>query len=370
MVAPAWHDAFALSRVPRGWSFTDHGPLPRLAALRSFVERLPQVAGIRRAKLSTTVSRSARLGLTHLAISRMEIVPVDGAPIVVHGHCEADTTARARAIAQAEVIERLGLTLLPVLSGCPAGTWDEDRLDGLSPSTNGCAVHHSSGAVKVTAMLELLERDRFLVAWYGGERIPVLSRQLAPDLERGLRERGWIVRAHVWRHDRVPCDIAAVSLVRATPRPDRWNFFFGTGSALSRDRAVARALEEALRFLRYYIRSPIETGVSLDRSALGSALGRLVMAQNPAWIAAFLDRLTPTTATTERRVSRVAFVAACQALPDVRFVALPLPRPLVTSTYCLKARCDALQDLDYELPPRFNRARIGAVRPALPHPIA
>jgi hypothetical protein len=72
------------------------------------------------------------------------------------------------------------------------------------------------------------------------------------------------------------------------------------------------------------------------------------------------------------------FVAQCfRNISSAKVIPLLLPSPFRDTAFCVQVVCDELQGLDWQIPPRYNFARIRALyrTPArsicrLPHPLA
>jgi hypothetical protein len=290
----------------------------------------------------------------------------------------------AKLIALAESLERLGFCLRAWHdSGLGRDTSVFEKF-AVANNTNGACFHSSPLKALKGAFCELLERDAFLAAWYSGRRLPVSrisrSHRLYPWACRFAAE-GWELREHCWLHDIVPAVFVGLSLTRKAPARDQWNFFFGSGADLSADEARDKALKEMLKNRRYCSRWMVGTSDRAVSAQLRSVESRRVLYQSPAFVRKFTERLTlqPSAAIQSRsEFSDRDFVAQCfRKIASAKVVPLLLPGPFRETAFCVQIVCDELQGLDWEIPPRYNLARLKALyRTAtrsvsrLPHPLS
>lgn len=97
-------------------------------------------------------------------------------------------------------------------------------------------------------------------------------------------------------------------------------------------------------------------------SLLTSVTSRAIAYQRPYYLGEFRRRLGPAKLRPTDPVrprSDAAFALEClRSLPGLEIVPLPLPVGMREHVFCIKVVCDQLQDIDWELPPRFNAERI------------
>jgi len=112
--------------------------------------------------------------------------------------------------------------------------------------SNGCAIGSCAEEAVLHGMLELIERDAFLLCWYGGLRLPEIdpdtcgSRATRFMVDR-LRMIGYEVRLF---DNRVDFPVPVVTGVAVRRDGKLGTLCFGAGSGLSPDDAVAAALCE------------------------------------------------------------------------------------------------------------------------------
>ena len=301
------------------------------------------------------------------------------------GYGYATSAREAKLIALAESLERLGLSLQgwhdpPVRAR--SGTAFESF--AATDNSNGACFHTSPLKALKGAFCELLERDAFLAAWYSDRRLPVSricrGHRLYPWARRFAAE-GWDLREHAWLHDRVRAVFVGLSLTRTVPATDQWNFFFGSGAAPGAHEAQDKALREVLKTRRHCSRWTVGTSGRVAAAQLRSLESRRILYQRPAFVRKFTERfaLRPRPAIDARgALSDREFVAQCfRNISSAKVIPLLLPSPFRDTAFCVQVVCDELQGLDWQIPPRYNFARIRALyrTPArsicrLPHPLA
>jgi ribosomal protein S12 methylthiotransferase accessory factor YcaO len=272
----------------------------------------------------------------------------------------------AKLIALAECLERLGFCLRGWHDA--ASRARNNRVFeavAATDNTNGACFHTSPLQALKGAFCELLERDAFLAAWYADRPLPVTpiarGHRLYP-LARRFAAEDWELREHCWVHDRVPAVFVGLSLTRNAPARDQWNFFFGSGAAPGADEAQDKALNEVLKSRRQSAGWSVGTSGRATPAQLRSVESRRILYQRPAFVRKFTERLArrPSAPVPIRdQLSDRDFVVQCfRNLPSAKVVPLLLPGPFRDTAFCVQVVCDELQGLDWQIPPRYNMARI------------
>jgi len=301
------------------------------------------------------------------------------------GYGYGSSAGDAKLVALAESLERLGFCLrgwhdsaLP-----PRGSTVIETFVA-TDNTNGACFHTSPLKALKGAFCELLERDAFLTAWYSGCRLPVSDIARDHRLYRWVRRfavDGWTLREHCWIHDKLPAVYVGLSLMRMAPARNHWNFFLGSGAAPGVGEAQDKALKEMLKSRRLCSRWTVGTSGRVTPAQLRSVESRRLLYQRPAFVHKFTERLAirPSAAVDIRsRLSDRDFVARCfEAIASAKVVPLLLPSSFRDSAFCVQIVCDELQGLDWQIPPRYNLARIQSLYRTppgslcrLPHPLA
>ncbi|MGW7312115.1 TOMM precursor leader peptide-binding protein [Streptomyces sp. NPDC054865] len=128
----------------------------------------------------------------------------------------------------------------------------------LSSNSNGCATGSCLEEAALFGLLELIERDAFLLSWYGAERLPEIDLDSATATPRraALRARleglGYRVRLFDLRVD-LPVPAVLCLVRRRTPGPG--NIVLSAGAALTAGDAVDSALQEVASLLPHHLRS-------------------------------------------------------------------------------------------------------------------
>jgi hypothetical protein len=365
-----------------GAGFARHG----FGTLDGFLRGLATLRRVEYTDLRTDPRRFKDAGGTDFTCTVTIDIKFTRLPLIQSSGYGYGASAReARLVALAECLERLGFCL----RGWHDSAW---RARGgavletfaATDNTNGACFHSAPLQALKGAFCELLERDAFLAAWYSGRRLPVtrISRghRLYPWVRRFAAE-GWELREHCWVHDRVPVVFVGLSLTRAAPARDQWNFFFGSAAAPGADEARDKALKEVLKTRRHCSRWTVGTSGRVAPAQLRSLESRRILYQRPAFVRKFTQRLArrPSAAIHARGgLSDREFVAQCfRNLTSAKVVPLLLPTPFRETAFCVQIVCDELQGLDWHTPPRYNLARIQALYRTprlalcrLPHPLA
>jgi hypothetical protein len=377
-------EALLSGRVPEepGAQLARHG----FGTLARFLRSLATSSRVEYTDLRTDPRRFDDAGTTEFTCTVTIEIKFKRLPLIQSSGYGYGWLAReASLIALAESLERLGFRLrgwhdsaLPASGGPVLETF------AATDNTNGACFHTSPLAALKGAFCEVLERDAFLAAWYSGRRLPVsrISRdhRLYPWAHRFAGD-GWELREHCWSHDRVPAVVVGLSLTRRAPAEDQWNFFFGSGAAPGADEARDKALRELLKSRRQYSRWGVGTSGRAAPAQLRSVESRRILYQRPAFVRKFEERLAlrpRPTIPARAALSDRDFVAQCfRNMTSAKVVPLLLPSPFRETAFCVQVVCDELQGLDWQVPPRYNLARIRALYRTpprslcrLPHPLA
>ncbi|MFG2996935.1 TOMM precursor leader peptide-binding protein [Streptomyces sp. NPDC048340] len=135
--------------------------------------------------------------------------------------------------------------------------------------SNGCAIGSCAEEALLGALLELIERDAFLLAWYGGLRLPEIDLASVPGRAvRAMADRaalqGYDVHAFDNRIDLAVPVVTALA-VRRDGGPGLYSF--GAGAALDPADAVEAALSEVLTYIPHLPRQVAERRGELEAMA-------------------------------------------------------------------------------------------------------
>ncbi|MGW7315311.1 TOMM precursor leader peptide-binding protein [Streptomyces sp. NPDC054854] len=140
--------------------------------------------------------------------------------------------------------------------------------------SNGCAIGSCLEEALLGALLELIERDAFLLAWYGGQRLTEIDLASVP----GPAVRMMVDRAALQGYDvhafdnRVDLAVPVVTglAVRRDGGPGLYSF--GAGAALDPATAVEAALSEVLTYIPHLPGQVAERQVELEAMSQDFAL--------------------------------------------------------------------------------------------------
>ncbi|MCX5192580.1 TOMM precursor leader peptide-binding protein [Streptomyces sp. NBC_00249] len=132
--------------------------------------------------------------------------------------------------------------------------------------SNGCAIGSCLEEALLGALLELIERDAFLLAWYGGQRLTEIDLDSVP----GPAVRTMVDRAALQGYDvhafdnRIDLAVPVVTglAVRRDGGPGLYSF--GAGAALDPAAAVESALSEVLTYIPHLPRQVAERQGELE----------------------------------------------------------------------------------------------------------
>lgn len=117
--------------------------------------------------------------------------------------------------------------------------------------SNGCATGSSVEEAALYGVLELLERDAFLLGWYGGAELPALDLDDLADPEvEAMRARAALLGYEVFAFDnRIDIDVPVVTTVAVRPDGALGRASFAAGAGLRPQDALRAALSESLTYL-------------------------------------------------------------------------------------------------------------------------
>ncbi|MBB5937928.1 TOMM precursor leader peptide-binding protein [Streptomyces zagrosensis] len=136
-------------------------------------------------------------------------------------------------------------------------------------SSNGCAIGGSMEEAALSGLLELIERDSFLLAWYGD--VPLTEIDLASC--RGEMVRGMVDRAALQGYDvhafdnRVDLAVPAVTALAVRRDGGPGTLSFGAGASLDPESAIEAALSEVLTYIPHLGRQVQERRGELEAMA-------------------------------------------------------------------------------------------------------
>ncbi|UQX04379.1 TOMM precursor leader peptide-binding protein [Streptomyces sp. RerS4] len=135
--------------------------------------------------------------------------------------------------------------------------------------SNGCAIGSCPEEALLGALLELIERDAFLLAWYGNQRLTEIDLDSVPGpAVRMMADRAALQGYDVHAFDnRVDLAVPVVTglAVRRDGGPGLYSF--GAGAALDPAAAVEAALSEVLTYIPHLPRQVAERQDELDAMA-------------------------------------------------------------------------------------------------------
>lgn len=117
--------------------------------------------------------------------------------------------------------------------------------------SNGCATGSSREEATLFGLLELLERDAFLLGWYAGLELPRIDLSSLDDPRIGaMRARAALLgyELHVL-DNRIDIDVPVVTSVAVRPDGAMGTVSFAAGASLDPREAVCAALSETLTYL-------------------------------------------------------------------------------------------------------------------------
>lgn len=349
-----WARASPEPVLPRPWRKVLY-PLLGVAALERSVRETARFGQARLARFATRYDDEEGAGWLVSFSLTLEIAGHARRTLVGSG--EAGSRRRATLIAASETAERWGHYLSFLQS---------DRHLGIIKTSSGCAFHTAPDQARLSACLEIVERDPFLTRWYSGLPLACFRPDLYPGLaavEAFVRQRGGVLRVH---HD-ICAQAHAIVLTAHFPsrvRDDRLSFFCGLGSGLCQGEAVARARKELLRFLRLYLDRDIDHRLRLSQVRRASSEGRLWLYQQAEAQELYLSRCRaagepPPAAAWEG--GGEAWLAWFVEHHPITFEPLPLPPDLALFGAAVRAVSTQHQVLDYFDRPSVNLSRVEAL---------
>ena len=117
--------------------------------------------------------------------------------------------------------------------------------------SNGCATGSSREEAALFGLLELLERDAFLLAWYGGLELPRIDLDELDDPRiAGMRARAALLGYDLHVLDnRIDIDVPVVTSVAVRPDGSMGTLSCAAGASLDPREAVEAAMSETLTYL-------------------------------------------------------------------------------------------------------------------------
>ncbi|MFF5445567.1 TOMM precursor leader peptide-binding protein [Streptomyces sp. NPDC012888] len=117
--------------------------------------------------------------------------------------------------------------------------------------SNGCAIGSCVEEALLGALLELVERDAFLLAWYGGQRLTGIDLASVPGgAVRAMADRAALQGYEVHAFDnRIDLGVPVVTGLAVRRDGGPGLFSFGAGAALDPVAAVEAALSEVLTYI-------------------------------------------------------------------------------------------------------------------------
>ena len=165
----------------------------------------------------------------------------------------------------------------PVL--VPAGlvyySWDGSDVVFVHESSSGCASGSCLEEAILFGLLEVIERDAFLLGWYGGAELP----EIDPD-GAGARIRAMIDRAGLQGYrvrlfdNRIDLPVPVVTAVASRRDGGPGLFSFAAGASLDPGAAIESALSEILTYIPAMPRQVRERRAELERMAQDYTLVR------------------------------------------------------------------------------------------------
>ncbi|MEV8532420.1 TOMM precursor leader peptide-binding protein [Streptomyces sp. NPDC051211] len=117
--------------------------------------------------------------------------------------------------------------------------------------SNGCAIGSCTEEALLGALLELVERDAFLLAWYGGQRLTEIDLASVPGpAVRTMADRAALQGYDVHAFDnRIDLDVPVVTALAVRRDGGPGLYSFGAAAALEPAAAVEAALSEVLTYI-------------------------------------------------------------------------------------------------------------------------
>jgi ribosomal protein S12 methylthiotransferase accessory factor len=117
--------------------------------------------------------------------------------------------------------------------------------------SNGCATGSSIEEAALFGLLELIERDSFLLAWYGGAHLPELDLSTCSlPVVHAMINRADLLGYDVHAFDnRVDLDVPVVTALAVRRDGGPGTYSFAAGASLDVDAAVEGALSEVLTYI-------------------------------------------------------------------------------------------------------------------------
>lgn len=236
-----------------------------------------------------------------------------------------------------------------------------------SITTSGCAFHTNSDLAAARACAELIERDGFLVQWFGSASLIAFATDNITQLEDVRtfvhKNEGQLYLHHFW-NDEFKCH--SITLVAHFPKlvsPSTVSFFCGLGGHPNFLIAINDAKKELIRFIRYGFGRPKDIEKELASVRIGSSMARFLLFQKPEYQFGYLSRIqvsnSPVCPTTKNEKDILAwYYSVIKPSRKFQIRALPLLKPLQKIGVVMRATNDELQYLDFSDESIINEKRI------------
>ncbi|QES52076.1 cyclodehydratase [Streptomyces venezuelae] len=135
--------------------------------------------------------------------------------------------------------------------------------------SNGCAIGSCTEEALLGALLELVERDAFLLAWYGGQRLTAIDLDSVPGpAVRTMADRAALQGYEVHAFDnRIDLAVPVVTALAVRRDGGPGLYSFGAGAALDPAAAVEAALSEVLTYIPHLPGQVAERRTELEAMA-------------------------------------------------------------------------------------------------------
>ncbi|OEV30642.1 cyclodehydratase, partial [Streptomyces nanshensis] len=134
--------------------------------------------------------------------------------------------------------------------------------------SNGCAIGSCLEEAVLGGLLELIERDAFLLAWYGGTRLTAIDLGSAGGAVPAMTARAALQGYDVHAFDnRIDLAVPVVTALAVRRDGGPGSFSFGAGASLDPAAALEAALSEVLTYIPHLPRQVRERRAELEAMA-------------------------------------------------------------------------------------------------------
>ncbi|ASW54717.1 TOMM precursor leader peptide-binding protein [Plantactinospora sp. KBS50] len=138
----------------------------------------------------------------------------------------------------------------------------------LLSSSSGCATGSCLAEAALFGLLELIERDAFLLAWYGNLALPRIDLAAGPPAVRAMADRAELQGYRLLAFDnRIDLDVPVVTSLAVRHDGGPGMLSFAAAAHLDPQQAVAGALAEALTYIPHQPGTVRRRGPELERMA-------------------------------------------------------------------------------------------------------